>query len=84
MVGTNLPSAVSIREWSTFLNAHWECLSTPQIFLSVEVCTIRGLVTHYVIFFIDVASRSVHIGGITPHPDNGWMAQVARNVTDYP
>ena len=35
-----------------------------------------------VLFFINVASRSVHIGGITPHPENGWMAQVARNVTD--
>jgi putative transposase len=67
--------------WSTFLKAHWECLSATD-FLSVEVCTVRGLVTHYVLFFINVASRSVHIGGITPHPDNGWMAQVARNVTD--
>jgi len=60
--------------WSTFLKAHWECLSATD-FLSVEVCTVRGLVTHYVLFFINVASRSVHIGGITPHPDNGWMAQ---------
>jgi len=67
--------------WSTFLKAHWECVSATD-FLSVEVCTVRGLVTHYVLFFINVASRSVHIGGITPHPDNGWMAQVARNVTD--
>jgi putative transposase len=50
--------------------------------LSVEVCTIKGLVTHYVLFFIDIASRSVHIGGITPHPDSSWMTQVARNVTD--
>src|SRR5882757_6601298 len=67
--------------WSTFLKAHWECLSATD-FLSVEVCTVRGLVTHYVLFFINVAPRSVHIGGITPHPDNDWMAQAARNVTD--
>jgi putative transposase len=38
--------------------------------------------SHYVLFFIDIASRSVHIGGITPDPDNSWMTQVARNVTD--
>lgn len=67
--------------WSTFLKAHWECLIATD-FLSVEVCTIRGLVTYYVLFFINVASRPGHLGGITPHPDNGWMAQVARNVTD--
>jgi putative transposase len=67
--------------WSTFLKAHWECLTATD-FLSVEVCTIRGLVTHYILFFIDIASRSVHVAGITPHPDNSWMAQVARNVTD--
>jgi transposase InsO family protein len=60
---------------------NWECLTATD-FLSVEVCTIKGLVTHYILFFIDIASRSVHIGGITPHPDNSWMTQVARNVTD--
>ena len=32
--------------------------------------------------FIDIPSRSVHVAGITSHPDNPWMGQVARNVTD--
>jgi hypothetical protein len=67
--------------WSTFLKAHWECLTATD-FLSVEVFTIKGLVTHYVLFFIDIASRSVHIGGVTSHPDDSWMTQVARNITD--
>jgi len=67
--------------WSTFLKAHWECLAATD-FLSVEICTMRGLVTQYVLFFIDLASRSVHVAGITPHPDNSWMTQIARNVTD--
>jgi putative transposase len=67
--------------WSTFLKAHWECLTATD-FLSVEVHTIRGLVTYYILFFIDIASRSVHIAGITPHPDNRWMTQIARNITD--
>ncbi len=67
--------------WSTFLKAHWECLTATD-FLSVEVCTIKGLVTHYILFFIDIASRSVHVAGITPHPDNAWMTQIARNVID--
>jgi len=55
--------------WSTLLKAHWECLTATD-FLSVEVYTIYGLVTHYILFFIDIASRTVHIAGITPHPDN--------------
>jgi putative transposase len=43
---------------------------------------IRGLVTHYVLFFIDIANRAVKIAGITPHPDSRWMTQIARNLTD--
>ena len=41
--------------WSTFLKAHWECLTATD-FLSVAVYTITGLVTYYVLFFIDIAS----------------------------
>jgi hypothetical protein len=67
--------------WSTFIKAHWECLTATD-FLSAEVHTIRGLVTYYVLFFIDIASRSVHIAVITPHPNNRWMTQIARNLTD--
>jgi len=75
------PERSAYTRWSTFLKAHRESLTATD-FLSVEVCTIKGLVTHYVLFFIDLASRSVYIAGITPNPDNSWMTQVARNVTD--
>jgi hypothetical protein len=51
-------------------------------FFTVEVCTLRGLVTHHVLFFLDLASRAVKIGGITIHPNDLWMSQVARNLTD--
>jgi transposase InsO family protein len=67
--------------WSTFLKAHWECVTAAD-FLSVEVCTLKGLVTYYILFFIDLSSRCVHIAGVTAHPENAWMMQVARNVTD--
>jgi transposase InsO family protein len=67
--------------WSTFLKAHWECLTATD-FLSVEVHTLKGLVTYYLLFFIDIASRSVHVAGITPNPDSRWMSQIARNLTD--
>jgi transposase InsO family protein len=67
--------------WSTFLKAHWECVTAAD-FLSVEVCTLKGLVTYYILFLIDLSSRRVHIAGVTAHPENAWMMQVARNVTD--
>lgn len=67
--------------WSTFLRAHLECMAATD-FLTVEVFTTRGLVTHYVLFFIDIASRAVKIAGITRQPDSRWMTQIARNCTD--
>ena len=42
--------------------------------------TLRGLVTYYVLFFIHLESRRVDIAGITVHPDERWMQQIARNV----
>jgi len=47
----------------------------------VEVLTLRGLVTYYVLFFIHLESRRVEVAGITPHPNEAWMMQTARNVT---
>ena len=37
--------------------------------------------TYYVLFFIELESRRVWIGGITRHPDACWMQQVAHNAT---
>ncbi len=50
-------------------------------FFTVEVLTLRGLVTYYVLFFIHLKSRRVEVAGITPHPNQAWMKQIARNVT---
>jgi len=68
--------------WSTFLKAHWDCLAATDFF-TVEVWTLTGLVTHYVLFFIDIATRTVHIAGITTNPGTSWMMQIARNLTDF-
>ena len=43
--------------------------------------TLRGLATYYVLFFIHLESRRVDVAGITIHPDEPWMKQMARNVT---
>jgi len=34
-----------------------------------------------VLFFIHLESRRVEVAGITPHPNEVWMKQIARNVT---
>jgi putative transposase len=67
--------------WSTFLKAHWKVLAASD-FLTVEVWTGRGLVTYYLLFVISLADRAVKIAGITTRPDESWMLQIARNVTD--
>jgi hypothetical protein len=50
-------------------------------FFAAEVWTLGGLVTYYVLFFIHLESRKVHMAGVTPHPNEQWMMQIARNVT---
>src|SRR5712692_10246620 len=67
--------------WSTFLKAHWQVFAASH-FLTVEVWTGRGLVTHYLLFVISFVDRAVKIAGITTRPDESWMLQIARNVTD--
>ena len=43
----------------------------------------RGLVPHYTLVVIDIATRRVHIAGTTTNPVSAWMEQIARNLTDY-
>ena len=49
---------------------HW----TQSLSFTVEVLTWRGLITYYILFFIEIGSRRVSLGGITrlsvkPEPD---------------
>ena len=50
-------------------------------FFTAEVWTLGGLVTSFVLFFLHLGSRQVQVAGVTPHPNEAWMVQVARNVT---
>ena len=47
--------------WSVFLKAHWKAIAASDFF-TVEVWSWRGLITHYVLFVIDLATRKVAIG----------------------
>ena len=66
--------------WREFIRSHMDVLAATDFF-TTEVWTQGGLVTYYVLFFIHLATRRVHVAGITPHPNEQWMTQVARNVT---
>ena len=66
--------------WREFIRSHTEVLAAVDFF-TVEVWTLGGLTTYYVLVFMRVASRKVCIAGITTSPDSGWMRQMARNVT---
>src|SRR2546430_6378298 len=65
--------------WAAFIRMHLALLVGTDFF-TAEVLTLRGLVTYYVLFFIHLESRRVDIAGITVHPDERWMRQIARNV----
>jgi putative transposase len=67
--------------WKEFLNAHWDVLASVD-FTTIAVWTRCGLVTYDLLFFMELATRRVHWAGITAHPDEDWMIQIARNVTD--
>ncbi len=67
--------------WSQFLGSHWEVLAAADFF-TVEVWGLRGLVTLFVFFVIELATRRIEIAGITPGPSEAWMMQIGRNLTD--
>jgi putative transposase len=67
--------------WQTFLQAHWDVLAAID-FTTVEVWTKNGLVTFYLLFVMELATRRVHFAGSTANPDEAWMKQIARNLID--
>jgi putative transposase len=66
--------------WTEFIRTHMEVLVATDFF-TTEVWTWGGLVTYYALFFLRLRTREVHIAGLTPHPDQRWMTQIARNIT---
>src|SRR5262244_1938993 len=66
--------------WAAFIRTHLALLAGTDFF-TAEVLTLRGPATYYVLFFIHLESRRVDIAGLTVHPDEAWMKQIARNAT---
>ena len=74
------PERKTTTTWKEFIRTHMDVLVATDFF-TAEVWTLGGLVTYYVLFFIHLGSRKIHIAGVTPHPHGPWMMQVARNIT---
>ena len=66
--------------WSEFIEMHQDVIAACDFF-TTKVLTPMGLMTYYVLFFLKIGSREVHIAGVTQHPNESWIKQVARNVT---
>jgi transposase InsO family protein len=67
--------------WADFIRSHMTVL-TGIDFFTAEVLTWRGLATYYVLFFLHLETRRVTLAGITPHPTEEWMVQMARRAVD--
>jgi hypothetical protein len=74
------PERKKTTTWQEFIQSYLEVLVATDFF-TTEVWTWCGLVTYYVLFFLHIGSRRVHIAGVTPHPDEAWMQQIARHET---
>jgi transposase InsO family protein len=74
------PERKTTTTWTEFIRTHMDVLVATDFF-TTEVWTLGGLVTYYVLFFIHLGSRKIHVAGVTPHPNEQWMMQITRNVT---
>ena len=63
--------------WREFLRAQAASIVACDFF-TVETAFLRR---YYVLFFIELQSRRVHLAGSSAHPNGRWVAQQARNLS---
>ena len=60
--------------WSQFLRSK---AAVACDFATIETVTLRRF---YLLFFIDIPTRTVYFAGTTDHPSGVWVTQAARNL----
>ena len=63
--------------WREFIRTHRHNMLAVDFF-TVETIWLQRL---YVLFFIELGSRRVHLAGCTPTPTAAWVTQQARQLT---
>jgi putative transposase len=63
--------------WRQFLAQHRDAVLACDFF-TVETLFLKTL---YVLFFLEIGTRRVHLAGCTAHPTAAWVAQQARQLS---
>jgi putative transposase len=64
-------------KWAQFIRSQAKGIIATD-FACVDTATLRRF---HVLFFIEISSRRVHLGGITTNPTGRWTTQAARNFS---
>jgi putative transposase len=67
----------SALSWRAFLRAQGASILAVDFF-TVETISLQRL---YVLFFIELGNRRVHLAGCTANPSGAWVTQQARQIT---
>lgn len=68
--------------WDAFIKRTFETLYACDFF-SREIWTPFGKKVMFVLFFINIRTRKVHIAGITDHPSELWMVNRAKYMEEF-